>query len=509
MTKPWAHQIEDTATLTREPFHLLGLGPGLGKSRIVVDAAHRLFLAGEIDALIVVCPAPVRSVWVDPDPVLGEFVKWAGSLPYTLEEYGPKTDLRRLNGPGLAVLVTNPEFLRRENRLKPVIEWAKGRRVFLAVDESWQFQNPRAEQSKALYKLRQACQRVALLNGTPGEPRHLFSQYQILDTSILECKNFFHFRNKYCRLGGYMAKEIVGYKNLEDFRRRTAPFTTIRDARECLDLGPEPVRTQIEARLTPATWKAYAEMRDDMVAWLSETESAVAGQAGVKALRLAQIVNGFVGGVEVEDPEDLFASQAAKLVTREVGQEKLDALSAFLENCPLRGDKIAIFTRFRADVERTAAAMSLQFSTMSSAQFSAVVEVAKLYGGQFEDERRRAKELLAPGGDPRPAIVVANTQSGGAGLNLAAAQTAIFLGHDYSLRSRQQAEARLDRPGQTGRVTFVDVLATGPNGERTIDHVIVGAQRRQQDLSAWTSEQWRAALLGETEEPETFDEEEV
>lgn len=509
--KPWAHQIEDTATLVREPYHFLGLGPGLGKSRIVVDAAHRLFLAGEIDTLIVVAPAPGRSVWADPDPVLGEFTKWIGSCPHTLHEYKPETDLKHLGGPGLTVLVTNPEFIRprsvtqrstgttrRIDYLKPLITWASKRRAFLAVDESWQYQNPTAKQTKAVTKLRQACVRVALLNGTPGEPRHLYAQFQILDPDILKCRSFAQFRDCFCTTGGYMGKEITGYQNLETFRQWTAPHITVREARECVDLGPEPVRTQIEARLTPATWKHYVAMRDDMVAWLSESEASVAGQAGVKALRLAQIVNGFLGGVETA-AQDLLEDEWPRLdshTTKEIGREKLDALTDWLAD-NWRDPKLVVFTRFRADVERTARTLANALKVRH--------EVVKIYGGQSEDERRRAKELLAPGGDPKDAIAVVNTISGGAMLNFAAAQLAVFLGHDYALRVRQQAEKRVDRYGQTGRVTFLDILATGPNGEKTIDHVIVAAHRRAEDLLAWTPEKWRAALLGEEPEQETED----
>jgi hypothetical protein len=253
---------------------------------------------------------------------------------------------------------------------------------------------------------------------------------------------------------------------------------------------------------------------------LSEHEKSTAFQAGVKVLRLAQIVNGFVGGVEGSseetllfdfskiDPKDLETADgmpdlvpchgdpANALVRippsplREVGREKLDALINYLTD-HWADDKLLVFTRFRPDVARTASELQWQFGCH---------EVTKIWGSQDKDERERAKMLLAPGGDSTPAIVVANATSGGAGLNLAAARLCVFLGNEYSYRVRRQAEGRVDRPGQTGRVTFLDIIATGPQGQRTVDHEIVAALRNGEELEAWGVQEWKKALMGAQEE---------
>ena len=68
VTKPplFPHQAEDVASLLAKPAYGLFLKPRLGKTRIVVEAAHQLFLHGKIDRVVVVCPANVRSVWAAP-----------------------------------------------------------------------------------------------------------------------------------------------------------------------------------------------------------------------------------------------------------------------------------------------------------------------------------------------------------------------------------------------------------------------------------------------------------
>jgi hypothetical protein len=483
--QPFPHQVVDTETLLKRQYYVLGLEMGLGKSRIVVDAACQLYETKQIDALLVICPANVRSVWSDTDPVLGEFVKWVwDGVPYDLREYHSRKPLP-FRVKGLSVVVSNPDFVRRPERLAPLLLWASQRRTMLVVDESWQYQNYRAAQTKALVKLGRVCQRVYLLNGTLGNPEQVASQLQILPTQIFPTRNYWSWRARYCRLGGYRSKEIVGYQNMEEFNRVTAPFVIRRETRDCLNLPPTH-HTQIEARLTPATWAHYTALRDELVTWLSKHEVCTAEQAGVRVLRLAQITAGFLGGVQgMGDLLDTPTPTTSGI--REIGREKLDALLEWLERHWSK-DKALIFTRFRADVERTALALQSVYPSM---------RIQRLYGGQAAEDRERAKRLLAPGGDPSAGIVVGNAASGGAGLNFAATNLCVFLANDFSLKTRLQAEGRVDRPGQTRPVTYLDVIATGPNGEPTVDRTIVRALRKKQDLSELTASAWREALMEE------------
>jgi hypothetical protein len=464
---------------------LLGLDCGMGKSRIVITAASRLWSNDEIDAVVVVGPASARTVWADPDPILGEVAKWMPSdFPYRVNQYHAKHPLPEVPEATMQWIVTNPEFIRRPERLQPLIDWCAARRVLLVGDESWQWKSPTAKQTKAMAKLRAACTRVVLLNGTPGEPKEQYAQFAILGKDIVGSKNWFAFRARYCTMGGYMNKQITGYQRMDEYHERTAPFVTVRKIRHFLDIGEEPIRTTISVQLTPETWRIYKKMAQDFVANLKSGEIATASMAAVAAMRLAQITNGFIGGVEVE--ENLFDERRLQLpeTTKAIGREKLDALIEWLP-ANWDGHKLLIFTRFRADVERT---------THELQQLYPGHEVRCLYGGQKPAERAVALHLLAPGGDSRPAIVVANTQSGGAGLNFSAASLCIFMANDFSLKTRLQAEGRVDRPGQQGRARFVDVIATGPDLQRTVDYAIVRSLLSKQSVSDMTLAQWREIM---------------
>jgi hypothetical protein len=52
-------------------------------------------------------------------------------------------------------------------------------------------------------------------------------------------------------------------------------------------------------------------------------------------------------------------------------------------------------------------------------------------------------------------------------------------------------------PGQTKPVAYFDILAVGPKGQKTIDHVILKARKESEEIANWTTEKWVKALKEE------------
>ena len=73
---------------------------------------------------------------------------------------------------------------------------------------------------------------------------------------------------------------------------------------------------------------------------------------------------------------------------------------------------------------------------------------------------------------------VGNTQTGGYGITLTAANTMIYYSNSYDLEKRLQSEDRAHRIGQTGSVTYVDLIA-----EKTIDERIVTALKKKVNIA--------------------------
>ena len=519
---------------------------GAGKTKQTVDAGQILYLAPKLDDLVVkspidtilaLTPGFARSTWAEEDPLLGEVSKHAWPhVPNIVHEWhGDYTDLD-LSDQGLHWIVSNFEFVRRDERRDALLEQLRGRRTWVIVDESWCIKG-NSDQTRACIMIRRKrADRATILNGTPladGKPMDLYYQFKFLDEAIIGVKNVTHFRSKYCVLGGFNGKQVVGYQNLDELNRRIAPYILTRRTRDCFDLPPMLDPITVEARLTDETWKLYRSQRDEMVTWLG-SQVSMSKQGITKALRLAQICSGFLGGLEdidseepdlgantpnlgtlpksvqnvpmpswlrkaqglpdpvlplgpfVQTPTQIIAGQRPVKVTKEVGREKLDAYLRWLKNQPKLPRKLLTWCRFRPELERMTREMTSLYAT-----------VANLRGGQTPEERSRVKSLLAPGGDPRPAHVIGITGTGAASLNFSAASLMVFMSHDPALIKRTQSIGRIERPGQKSPMLIVDMVATGPKGQKTIDHHNLKALRGKDDMSRWTIDQWRKILAEE------------
>lgn len=567
---PFKHQAQDVAWLLERPYALVASEMRTGKTKIVIDAAQFLFVQGKIDRVIVVAPAPVRDVWAD--RTLGELAKhmWKG-LPATVIEYHSRVRTwhwEHAGGGGtgeklrtLDWLVTNYEFLRADRRLEQTLEICD-ERTLLVLDESAYVKNWKAQQTEACKQLRALCGRIWMLNGTPivHSPLDLFSQGNLLHPSILDCRYVTHYKARYAledvvrgaggkaltNPRGNAIKRIAGWTNLEDLQRRFAPIAVRRLQRDCLDLPPKLDPVTITAQLAPKTWKAYKDMRDEMVAWLSDEVVVSPATAAQKVMRLAQITSGVLGGAEdanvdaVDEeslgiaPEDYHAverrgfhadqefaedrrhspgevgRQAAeddrptgtneRLAERtdrkdpvEVGREKLDACLWFmrqqLEQNPTA--KVAFFCRFVPEARR------LQQAFIEN--FGVEMLVGLIVGGQPKADRLQALALVHPDTAPKdaPAAVVCTYGTASFGMNFSACSACVAVSSQYSAGLHAQSMDRAYGPQMQGPLALFDVVAVGPKGQHTIDHKVIEARRAGEDVASWTASAWVKALREE------------
>lgn len=520
-----AHQLEGVIKLLEHPYFGLYDEVGAGKTKQVIDTGQILFLNSEIDTILVITPGFARSTWAEEDPLLGEVAKHAWeSIPNVIHEYHKQyTDLQWYPN-ALNWVVTNYEFVRRDDRLYDLEKALKTRRMWLVLDESWAIKG-HSDQMKACRRLRaRRAMRIVQLNGTPlsdGKLQDLYYPMMMLDPGILGVQNKAHFQAKYLVMGGFDNKTIVGHQNVDEFNHRVAPFVLSRRTRDCFDLPPMLDPIIVEARLSPSLWGIYKDMRDQMVSQLG-TMVTTAQQAIVKTLRLAQITSGYLGGLEdllgddgveprgssltdllgpqpawlrrVDEPQSIQAADSTAPVVgrtetgliREVGREKLDAFLNWLDTRDPQPHKLLTWCRFKPELQRTSKELGKIYP-----------HIFELRGGQSKDDRRKAKEFLAPNSDPRSGAVIGNQKAGGASLNFSAANIAVYLSNGPALIERTQSIGRIERPGATQPMLIVDVLATGPKGQKTIDHAILKALRSKDDMARWTVQQWRDILRSE------------
>lgn len=480
---PFQHQIQGVERLVTKNYTLLADEMGLGKTKQVIDAACVLFKQKLIRKVLVVCPSAVKPVWYD--PAFGEIQKhhWA-SIIAKVGLYGSVREswaTRKERGEEpLLWIITNYEYIRNSGHLAKLVKWVD-KYTWLVLDESTYVKTPGTQQSKSCFILRRFVERVVLLNGTPvtQSPLDLFTQGNLLHEDILMCKYKTHFISRYASTRDFRP---VDWPGLGQLRKIFKPHVLRRLKKDCLDLPPKLPPVSLTVPLSENTWKLYKEMRDLMVVELETAEKSVARQTVVKLVRLAQITSGFIGGVN-------------KTELRKISDEKEQAFlqwykTALMENPKL---KLLVWCRFVEEVDVIAYRIQEKFEG---------VEIGRIRGSQKKGDRERALRLLDPRSSPdAPVTVVGTPQTGKVGLNLTAATVVVYLSHDYSLFTRIQSEDRVHRPGQVSPVSYFDVIATGPNGQQTIDHIVIKSIRNRNEIANWTVGHWVTALRDSKDRP--------
>jgi SNF2 family DNA or RNA helicase len=172
-----------------------------------------------------------------------------------------------------------------------------------------------------------------------------------------------------------------------------------------------------------------------------------------KVLKLQQISGGFLP--EHDDDGKITGYQAT-------GTEKLDLFREILE---MQTGKVVVFCRFAPEVQACA-----------SAAEEHGLNVITLSGSTPATKRGEIIEKFQNGNAD---IIVVQQQTGGMGIDLYAASTAIMYSTTYSYAEYDQARARLHRIGQTAdKVTYIHLV-----GYDTIDEAVLRIVQNKKDTA--------------------------
>lgn len=509
--KPYQHQLRGVRTLLNHPVFGLFWKPRLGKSKAIIDTACLLFEAGEIDTCLIVAPAQVRDIWTE--PTLGELVthNWSKAKTYVYREYG--TLFVPAHQP--CFVASSVEFLRqvgpRNNFpfVEDLLASLSGRRVWFVFDEGSVLGSHKSGNTKAMIALGggRCVTRKTILDGTPRGNSHLsfYSKFKVLDPMILGCRVFEQFRARYSELVKVPHKwstdpvtgerkvvkthmEVLKEKNQEDFARRTAKFCEFLD-QDVLDM-PKKLPGILTVAMSQKAWKAYCSMRDEMVAELDEGVASV-GHAAVKVLRLAQICAGFLGGVQEFAQYGLDGELCAHTgsvlptpITKEVDDATAEMLMGWLklklEEEPDK--KVVVWCRFAPEIERLATLLT---------------DAEIVHGVKSGDRDTYNNELHPRSNHSGQYILVCQPQTAQYGNNFSRARTSIFLSQDYNRITRSQAGDRVQADGAGATTLELDVIVTGPKGQKTVVHDIIRCVRELEDAEKRTAADWKKVLTTE------------
>ncbi len=481
------HQREAIDFLIERPGALLTLDMGLGKTRCALAGALKLHREKKIDRILVLAPAAVRISWRE------EIEKfWTDKEKFIWCRYYQND--QKIVGQGFAeyvkylpVLVISYALLPQKRHVEALSKWCADGKALLVADESSFLKNRTAKQTKGSAQIGSKCLYRWLLTGTPiaNSPLDLYGQALVMSNGegpLKQFANFYHFRARYAQLvtqhmGRKSFQVVTGYQNLDELTAKFAPYVLRRTKEECLDL-PAKTYTVREIALSEATWKVYQELKRDALLSLPDEDVRPEPNAAVRILRLCQLTSGHVGNSL--DSETLCSEDSSRL-TRDVSSEKLSWFVEQLLEGELSSQQAVIcWCRWRRERERLQQMLATK------------LEVYSVFGGQQTKNRSESVQGFQTSTARR--VLVAQQHAGGFGLNLTAASTAVYLSNSFSFTDRIQSEDRIHRISQHSPCLYIDVLAVGPKGQKSVDHHVLDCLRNKQNLAEMTTRAWRKVL---------------
>jgi SNF2 family DNA or RNA helicase len=460
--EPWAHQREGFERAKDLSGFGLFYEMGAGKTMTAINILRWKYMQHKrLLRTLILGPPIVGQNWKREF----EMHSKVGKNVYCLEGSGKKrieTFLKfsRLDQP--SAFVTNYESLLMTELYQHLVAWQPEVIVF---DESHKLKNLQAKRTKAAIRLADIARYKLILTGTPilNTPMDIFAQYRVMDGGKTFGKNFFVFRAQYFvdKNAGmpkdkYFPAWVPRQGALEELQQKLQPTSMVVKKADCLDLPPL-VRQQVHVELSKEQAKLYNAMRKDFIAYVGD-KACVATLAITKALRLQQIVSGFItlAGGDGEDPRNVHLKENPRA---QALQELLSEITPF--------HKCLVWAVFREN-----------YATIRAVCDALGVKYVEVHGEVAPGARQKAVDAF--NSDPDIRVFLGHPGSAGIGINLVGASYSIFYSRTFSLEQDLQAEARNYRGGSEihEKVTRLDLVATG-----TIDEAITAKLASKIEIS--------------------------
>jgi len=472
-TKPYEHQLQALEKSWAQDTYALFMEMGTGKSKVLVDNIAMLYDRGAVRGALIIAPKGVYKNWNDiefpthmPEHVEYTKVLWE---PNITKKKQHELDTLFLDDDKLKVLIMNVEAFSTTKGLDFAHRFLNifVGRALIGIDESTTIKNPTAKRTKNILKIADLAKYRRILTGSPvtKSPLDLYSQCEFLDPYHLGHQSYYSFRARYANMidrnfGGRRVQIVGSYRRLPELTEKLEKFSYRVLKEDCLDLPPK-VFTKRIIELTDEQKKVYAQMKREAVA---ELEGKVMSTMNVmtQLMRLHQVT---CGHFKADDD-----------TITEIKNNRIDSLLELLEETE---GKVIIWANYRADIKNIVAALKKAYGEASTVEYHGGVDPTLRQDNiaQFQQKNSPTRYF------------VGNAQTGGYGITLTAANTVVYYSNSYDLEKRLQSEDRAHRIGQTGSVTYVDLMA-----ENTIDERIVKALRKKinlaneimgEDISEW------------------------
>lgn len=320
-----------------------------------IGAVHRLVKEGKVRKALVICPTSLKYQWGDPkEGEINKFTDYQAVVIDGLPKQRQEQYLRWITDDHILFGIVNYELVRND------LELIKKLPIDVIIaDEVHRIKNWASKTSQALKEL-YAPYKFGL-TGTPmqNKPEELFNLFDFLNPAVLG--NFWAFKKRYLVTGEKFGQRnvVIGYRNLDELRRRVGPYMLRRMKKEVAPELPEMVINDYLVEMTLEQYKLNEELRADLMDLLKDIQEFNSGKDALdenaaKHPKEGQSFGYFTMMQEVSDSLELLRLSDSNMAQRyteglpkKLRSPKLDEIEEIVRDQMENGNnKIVIFTQF-------------------------------------------------------------------------------------------------------------------------------------------------------------------
>lgn len=426
----------------------------LGKTPTTLNEFELLRQEGYVDRGILVVPQSYKGTWGK------EIQKFLPSTNYVVLDTSSsaRKDAEALVKAKEGLLVMNYEAFRSEATME-IVSKHTGPSTYVAYDESISLKGHNSGFTKSAINLSSECAIKRGLTGKPitQGPQDLWGQLRSMGQ--INGDVYHAFRNRYCKMGGFKNKKVVGTRNEERLSSLLHSTTFIARKPDWMhDHGVQYVEAYYD--MTPEQKQVYVDFEKDFMTELENGDVVTAEQIVTRLLKQQQIASGFIYD------ED----RVARWIIEPRRVPKTIRLLDMLET-ELTG-KVVVPYQYRA----TGAELAKILEPYSPAL---IMGTKDMKDRELDIDAEKARF----NGDPKCRVILAQTRAAKFGHTLVGhpgheCYDTFIYENTYNLDDRAQIEQR-NQGGHQERPTNVMDFIGSPMEER-----IIAALRFKEDISA-------------------------
>ena len=427
-----SYQNRGVQHIVDNPFCVLFLDMGLGKTVTTLTAIKELMDACIITNALVIAPKKVTQVtWT------GEIKNWSHLQDLTISVIDGDVKHRR------AAMAKKADIyaVSRDNIVWLVTEYGGIKLPFdmVVIDELSSFKNHASKRFRAMKRVRKFIPRVVGLTGTPSPNGliDLFAQMYLIDEGERLGKTITGYRDRFFRPDKRNGDIVYTYalkqpadeteKQISDLISDIAISMTAEDYLKM----PDKIMLFDTVELPNKVYDNYLDFeREQVLELISSDEMITAASAAALSNKLQQYANG--------------AIYDADRNVKHIHDEKLEKLQEIVEAA--NGAPVLVAYSFVHDLDRIMNALK-----------------------EYKPVKLEKPEHIAQWNDGKIQVLVTHPASAGHGLNLQkGGNILVWFGNTWSLELYMQFNARLYRQGQTKPVYIHHIVSKGTVDEKII-----------------------------------------